>query len=33
MTNPQIADWTINELKKRPADLIAVGQLDVGGTA
>ena len=33
MTNPQIADLTINVFKKRHTDLIAVGQLDVGSTA
>ena len=32
MTNPQITDLTINVLKKRHADLIAIGQLDVGST-
>ena len=33
MANPQIADLMINKFKKRHADLIAVGQLDVGSTA
>ncbi len=33
MTKPQIADLTINEFKKRCANLIAVVQLDVGSTA
>lgn len=33
MTNPKIADLTINVFKKRQADLIAVVQLDVGSTA
>ena len=33
MTNSKIADLSINEFKERHADLIAVGQLDVGSTA
>ncbi len=33
MTKPKIVDLPINEFKKRCANLIAVGQLDVGSTA